>query len=110
MKSHEKNESNLKIEIQKTLISIYNLTSNIKSELEVIKDYTRKDGQLRTAILEANETLTAVAQDANIDIKRILNSNKDDNENEESESQPNLRSILTPIEYEEKILSLLNDM
>ncbi|XP_017888325.1 uncharacterized protein LOC108629891 [Ceratina calcarata] len=106
-KSNERDESNMKVEIQKALISIYNLTSNIKSELEMINDYTRRDGQLRTAVLQANETLSTVARDANIDVKSVL---CDDDNDDDDETQSDSRNSLSSAMFQQNILALLNDM
>ncbi|XP_033357240.1 uncharacterized protein LOC117237415 [Bombus vosnesenskii] len=95
----------VKVEIQKTLISLNEITLKIKNELNIINDLVKKDGQLHTAVVDANKTLTVVAQDMGINVKNILS-----NEKSENESQFNLRDIISSAAFQEKILACLNNM
>lgn len=102
-----KSDKDIELEIQKTLMSIYELTLNINNELEVINSYTKKDGNLRTAVLGANEKLTAAAINAKIDVTKILPDNQNENQNNESRYDL-VNGRLTEI-FHRKIMSVLND-
>ncbi|KAK1125689.1 hypothetical protein K0M31_005238 [Melipona bicolor] len=94
----------IKIEIQKTLMSIKDITLKIKNELNIINELAKKDGQLHKAVVDASETLSTVAKDMNIDVKNVLNNEA------ENESQFNVRDILSSAAFQEKILTCLNKM
>lgn len=76
-----------------------------KNELNIINDLLKKNGQLHTAVIDANKTLTVVAQDMGINVENILS-----NEKSENESQFNLRDIISSAAFQEKILACLNNM
>ncbi|KAK9301246.1 hypothetical protein QLX08_006327 [Tetragonisca angustula] len=95
----------IKIEIQKTLMSIKDITLKIKNELNIINELAKKDGQLHTAVIDASKTLTTVAKDMDIDVENVLSNNEGENE-----SQFNVRNILSSAAFQEKILTCLNNM
>lgn len=94
----------IKVEIQKTLISIKDMTLKIKNELNIINELAKKDGQLHKAVVDASETLSTVAKDMNIDVENVLNNEA------ENESQFSVRDILSSAAFQEKILTCLNKM
>ncbi|KOX79839.1 hypothetical protein WN51_11450 [Melipona quadrifasciata] len=94
----------IKIEIQKTLMSIKDITLKIKNELNIINELAKRDGQLHKAVVDASETLSTVAKDMNIDVENVLNNEA------ENESQFNVRDILSSAAFQEKILTCLNKM
>ncbi|KAG6798294.1 hypothetical protein HZU73_06448 [Apis mellifera caucasica] len=102
--SDEYREIDIKIEIQKTLISINNTTLKIKNELDIINDLVKKNGQLHIAVIDANKTLTTIAQNMDININNILN-----NDESESELQFNLNN-LSSAAFKEKLLEYSNNM
>ncbi|XP_017761437.1 PREDICTED: uncharacterized protein LOC108551700 [Eufriesea mexicana] len=105
MNSNESYEPDIKIEIQKTLFSINGMTSKIKNELNVINDLVKKNGQLHTAVVDANEILTTVAKNMDIDVKNVLSDNENGNT-----LQFNLRNAVSSADFQEKILTCLNNM
>lgn len=65
----------------------------------------KKDGQLHISVVDANKTLITVAKDMDIDVENVLNNNEDENE-----SEFNVRDILSSAVFQEKILTCLNNM
>ncbi|CAK9814687.1 hypothetical protein ANTPLA_LOCUS8301 [Anthophora plagiata] len=103
MASHDYTE--IKIEIQKTLISINNVSMKIKNELDTIKELVKTHGQLHTAMFDAKEILTTVALKMNINVDDILQ-----NVDNENELEVNLKNVLSAADFQEKILTCLNKM
>lgn len=97
--------SEIKLEIQKTLISIHEMTLKIKNELDTINGLINKDGQLYAAVVDANKTLTTTAKTMDINVENILS-----NDDSENELQFNLGNMLSAASLQEKISACLNKM
>lgn len=104
-KSNENSNSNVKIEIKKTLISINDTARKIKNELDTINGLIGKSGQFDTAITNANKTLITAAENMNINLESILNDNQVNNE-----TTSDLRNVLSASTFQEKILQCLNNI
>ena len=106
MKSDENDkESDVKVEIQKTLMSINQLTLKIKNELGEINELIRENGQLHTAVINANKTLTTVAETMHVDVKNVLSNN------EEGDNLPtNLKNPLSSAAFQERIIACLSNI
>ncbi|XP_078047300.1 uncharacterized protein LOC144475357 [Augochlora pura] len=92
----------IKIEIQKTLFSIQQLTSNIKDELGSINEFVN---ELGVTVDTTIENLTTVAKDMGINVEEVLSDGNEDNE-----SLSNLRNLQNSKELQEKIMAYLDNM
>ncbi|XP_076375247.1 uncharacterized protein LOC117229725 [Megalopta genalis] len=97
----EDEDLHIKIEIQKTLFTIQQLTSNIKNELGVINEFVN---QLGITVDNTIEKMTTVAEDMGINVEVLCNGN------EENESLLNLRNLQNSTELQEKIMAYLDNM
>lgn len=72
--------------------------------MDIINDLIKKNGQLHIAVIDANKTLTTIAQNMDINVKNILS-----NDENESELQFNLNNLSSSA-FKEKLLACLNNM
>ncbi|KYQ59673.1 hypothetical protein ALC60_01339 [Trachymyrmex zeteki] len=89
----------IEIQIQKTLISIDDVSLKIKKELEVIKELTEENGHLRTVINATNQTLSKKVQKIGVNVVEIIRENKRNLNNLES----NLLDSITSTNVTEKL-------
>ncbi|XP_076647886.1 uncharacterized protein LOC143356248 [Halictus rubicundus] len=101
MKSDDK-DLDVKIEIQKTLFSIKQLTSNIKDELGVINGFVK---QLGITVDSANKTLTTIAEDMGLNVEE-----SESNGTEVNEFHLDLTNSQNSAELQEKIMAYLNNV
>ncbi|XP_076291841.1 uncharacterized protein LOC143214534 [Lasioglossum baleicum] len=94
-------DAHVKIEIQKTLFSIKQLTSNIKNELGVINEFVK---QLGITVDSTNKTLTSVAVDMGLHVEEDASNGTD------NEFHLNLRNSQNSAELQEKITAYLNNV
>lgn len=102
MKPDERTGSDVKVEIQRTLMSINQLTLKIKNELGVINELLKENGQLHTAVINANKTLTTVAQTMDVDVENVLSNN------EEEDNLTNIKNPLFSVAFQERIIACLS--
>ena len=107
MKPDERTGSDVKVEIQRTLRSINQLTLKIKNELGVINELLKENGQLHTAVINANKTLTTVAQTMDVDVENVL-SNNEEEDNLTNLKQTNLKNPLSSVAFQQRIIACLS--
>lgn len=96
-------DARVKIEIQKTLFSIRQLTLNIKDELRSINEFIQ---QLGTTVDSTNETLTTVVQELG-GSSRIEEAASNETDNEFHLNSQNSQNYA---DFQEKIAAYLNDI
>lgn len=72
MQSANAENSEIQIEIQKTLISINDITMKINGEMKMINETIKENGQYDAALTETKEKLMRHAQDLGLDVNDIL--------------------------------------
>lgn len=90
-------EEPVKEEIEKTLMSINDIFLAIKHELKIVHEMVKESGDLDSAVQNANEKLTAVAEKMKIDIAHL-----------ENVTEEALQLPTDPIAYAEELLATLN--
>lgn len=88
MGSNADSEIDIRIRVQRALISVHDVTLKIKRELGIIKTLVEENGQLHTAVNMANETLSEMVQKMGINMEEIIS---------ESERNARLESNLDSI-------------
>lgn len=81
MKSDRESQTDVEIKIQRTLISINDVSLKIKKELERIDELTKENGQLRTVVNAANQTLARKVEEMGMNVAEVI-----------AESEPNERN------------------
>ncbi|XP_011707552.1 PREDICTED: uncharacterized protein LOC105462560 [Wasmannia auropunctata] len=81
MKSDRESQTDVEIKIQRTLISINDVSLKIKKELERIDELTKENGQLRTVVNAANQTLARKVEEMGMNVAEVI-----------AESEPNKRN------------------
>lgn len=76
-----------------------------KNELGVINELIKENGQLHTAVINANKTLTAVAQTMDVDVENVLSNNE-----EEDNLQTNLKNPLSSAAFQKRIIACLSNI
>ncbi|XP_071636823.1 uncharacterized protein [Temnothorax longispinosus] len=72
MRSDRDSETDVGITIQRTLISINDVSLKIKKELELIKEFVKENGHLHAVVNTANQALAMQAQEMGMNIEEII--------------------------------------
>ncbi|XP_076632549.1 uncharacterized protein LOC143347364 [Colletes latitarsis] len=72
-------ESDVDVRIQQTLFAIYQVTTKIKNELEMINHLIKGKGQLHETVINANKKLTTVVENLGLNINDIISENGEEN-------------------------------
>ncbi|KAH0953067.1 hypothetical protein HN011_002299 [Eciton burchellii] len=86
------------MKIQDKLISINDVTLKIRKELELIEELVKENGQLRTTIDTANETLSGKVSEMGLDVAKIVSESR-------GKLESDLLSSITAAAITEKLLS-----
>ncbi|TGZ52762.1 Uncharacterized protein DBV15_02482 [Temnothorax longispinosus] len=97
MRSDRDSETDVGITIQRTLISINDVSLKIKKELELIKEFVKENGHLHAVVNTANQALAMQAQEMGMNIEEIIT---DSERNDRLE--PNLLGSITSTTVTEK--------
>ncbi|XP_077259975.1 uncharacterized protein LOC143896200 [Temnothorax americanus] len=97
MRSVRDSETDVGITIQRTLISINDVSLKIKKELELIKEFVKENGHLHAVVNAANQALAMQVQEMGMNIEKIIS---DSERNDRLE--PNLLGSITSTTVTEK--------
>ncbi|KAL0118096.1 hypothetical protein PUN28_009043 [Cardiocondyla obscurior] len=78
MRSDADLDTDIEIRVQKTLLSINDISLKIKKELRMIEELVKENGHLHTVVDVANQKLSKKAQDMDMNVANIINESKRD--------------------------------